>query len=101
MLNEAIRARKFLRDKTLVDLETEDLLAYAVVRAIEIIGEAGSKVTDETRNQYPHIAWRNLIGMRNRIIHAYNDVDLNIVWEVVHRNLPELIAQLEKILPPE
>lgn len=98
MRNEAQRACKFLQDKTQIDLETDDLLAYAVVRAIEIIGEAGSKVTEETRAQYPQIAWRNIIGMRNRIIHEYNDVDLDIVWEVVHRNLPQLIAQLEQIL---
>jgi uncharacterized protein with HEPN domain len=80
MLNEAYKARKFLQGKTQINLEADELLAYAVIRALEIIGEAGSKVTKETRNLYPQIAWRNIIGMRNRIIHEYNDVDLDIVW---------------------
>ena len=99
MLNKARRARKFLHGRTRTELETDDLLAYAVVRAIEIVGEAGTQVTAETRKQYPQLPWRNIIGMRNRIIHDYGAIDLNIVWEVVNRNLPELITQLEQILP--
>jgi uncharacterized protein with HEPN domain len=55
-------------------------------------------VTQETRNQYPNVAWKGIIGMRNKIIHDYLSIDLNIVWETVTRRLPELISQLETIL---
>jgi uncharacterized protein with HEPN domain len=77
------------------------MIAYAVVRAIELIGEVASRVTIETRDQYPNIAWKNIIGMRNQVIHRYNNVNLDIVWQVFTRNIPELIAQLVTILPPE
>lgn len=71
------------------------------MRAIELIGEAAARITDETKNQYPQIAWKNIIGMRNRIIHDYNNVNLDIVWQVASRNLPELAVQLAAILSPD
>jgi uncharacterized protein with HEPN domain len=98
MLNEAYRARKFLQGKSRTDLQQDEMLAYAVIRAIEIIGEAASQTTSETREIYFQLPWHNMIGMRNRLIHGYSAVDLDIVWEVVHRNLPALIPQLEQIL---
>lgn len=98
MLYEAQQARRFMSNKRRFDLDSDDLLAYAVVRAIEIVGEAAAHVSLETRMTYPQIPWHNIIGMRNRIVHKYNQVDLNIVWEVVDRNLPGLIVELEAIL---
>lgn len=99
MLDEARQAQKFIAGKTRDDLDNDAMLSYAVIRAVELIGEAASKVTEETRKQYPQIEWQNIIGTRNRIIHDYKNVDLGIVWQIVTRNLPLLIAQLEKILP--
>lgn len=71
MLDEARQARRFVQDRTRDDLHADDMLSYVVVRALEIIGEAGSKVTAETRANYPPIAWKGIIGMRHKIIHDY------------------------------
>lgn len=80
-------------------MDADDLFAYAVVRAVEIIGEAASRVTPEFRNQTPGISWRNIIGMRNVIVHAYADVSYDIVWQVAAGNLVDLITVLEQLIP--
>jgi uncharacterized protein with HEPN domain len=99
MLDTAKRAQTFVSGKTRQDLEADNaLLGFAVVRAVEIIGEAASKISQETREAHPMIAWRNIIGMQNRIVHDYNNVDYDILWQVVTVNIPELIPQLEAIL---
>lgn len=99
MLTAARRARDFTDGKTREELEEDnELLGFAVVRAVEVVGEAASKVTLETRQSLPQIPWHNIIGMRNRIVHDYLHVDYDIVWAVVTQNLPELIEQLESLL---
>jgi len=97
MLDAARRA--FVHGKERDVLETDNyLVGFAGVRAIEIIGEAASKIASETRAAFPQIEWNNIIGMRNRIIHDYLRVDYDIVWKVLTDNLPQLIAELERIL---
>lgn len=70
------------------------MLLFAVVRAIEIVGEAAARLTDEGRASLPGIPWPAVVGMRNRIVHAYFDVDREIVWRTVDTELPALIAAL-------
>lgn len=77
------------------------MLQFALVRALEVIGEAASKVTKETQNQLPQIRWAAIIGMRNVLIHGYVSIDLDIVWQTVSDDLPPLIAELEKLIPPD
>jgi uncharacterized protein with HEPN domain len=102
MLDAAHRARKFVEGKTRAALEEDELLlGFAVVRALEIVGEAASKITPTTRAVLPQIKWPDMIGMRNRIVHDYLNVDYDIVWKVVVEDLSDLIAELEKIIPPE
>jgi uncharacterized protein with HEPN domain len=72
----------------------------AVVRSIEIIGEAARRVSAEFQEQHPEIPWPAIIGMRNRLIHEYDTVDLGIVWEVAQEDIPELIALVEPLIPP-
>ena len=67
----------------------------AIVKAIEIIGEAASQVGPSIRAQLPNIPWPAIITMRHRLVHAYFDVNLDIVWSTVQDDLPELLAQLE------
>ncbi|MEP7292910.1 MAG: HepT-like ribonuclease domain-containing protein, partial [Chloroflexota bacterium] len=67
---------------------------------MQIIGEAGSKVSDETRQQHSNIDWRDIIGIRQRIVHDYDNVKFEIVWNTVVNDLPILIQQLDAILPP-
>ncbi len=88
----------FVDGKTRADLETNDQLALALVRALEVIGEAANHVSPQVRGTVPNIPWRQIIGMRNRIIHAYYDVDLDIVWETVRDDLPPLAAAIDATL---
>ena len=99
MLEASKRAQAFIAGKNREDLEKDNaLLGFALVRAIKIIGETASKITLETRQTYDDISWHNIIGMRNRIVHNYNNVDYDIVWEITTKNLKTLIPQLEKLL---
>jgi uncharacterized protein with HEPN domain len=98
MLDAASKAEKFIVGKSRESLDIDDLLAFGLVRAIEIIGEAASRVTPETRQTSPQIPWKDIVGMRNKVIHNYNDVDYNLVWDTVTLDLPPLIVELEKIL---
>ncbi|MFQ5561679.1 MAG: DUF86 domain-containing protein [Nitrospinota bacterium] len=73
----------------------------AVIRCIEIIGEAASKISKEFKEQHPHLPWKNIVGMRNWLIHAYFDIYYNHIWNTVHKDLPELVPLLQKILSNE
>jgi uncharacterized protein with HEPN domain len=83
------------------DLARDRKLALALVKCIEIIGEAASKVSAAVRAEHPSLPWADIVAMRNRLIHAYFDVDLDRVWDTVTDDLPPLVAELQKILPPE
>ena len=98
MLDAALDARKFLGKATFKELQRDRKLGNAIVRSLEIIGEAAANVTETTQAQYPEIEWNVIIGMRNRLIHAYFDTNYHIVWQTVNDNLPPLIEQLQSIL---
>jgi uncharacterized protein with HEPN domain len=98
MLDAAKEAVSFTTDRSRSDLDTDSMLALALVRLLEIIGEAANAVTEETRQKNPQIPWRQITGTRNRLIHGYYHVDMEIVWQIVKQDLPSLIANLEKIL---
>lgn len=70
-------------------------MTFALVRAIEIIGEAASKISAGGRTELPTVPWNSIVGMRNRLVHAYFDVDLDILWNTVTQALPPLHAQLQ------
>jgi uncharacterized protein with HEPN domain len=74
------------------------MINFVVVRALEIVGEAAKRLPMSLRNQYPHIPWREMAGMRDRIIHGYDTVDLEVVWEVVTEDIPQVKPQLRQIL---
>ena len=96
MLDAAREAVSFIAGKNRQDLDGSRMLALSLVKDIEILGEAASKVTEEGKREYPDIPWRDIIAMRNRLIHGYFDIDLNIVWHTVTDELPPIIQQLEK-----
>ncbi len=75
------------------DIKTQD----AVIRNIEIIGEATKNLSDEIRNRYPEIPWKELAGMRDRLIHQYFGVNLDIVWNVTKDELPEILLKIKEI----
>ena len=73
----------------------------SVLKAVEIVGEAAAHVSEDTMQAHPAIPWREIVGMRNRLVHAYFDIDLRLVWDTACDDLPELIARLEPLVPPE
>ncbi|MEP7292926.1 MAG: DUF86 domain-containing protein [Chloroflexota bacterium] len=99
MLDAAHAALAFTETRTRQTLEDDLMFAFALVRAIEIVGEAASRISKEEQENYPQIPWKSITGMRNKIIHDYFDIDYDVVWETVQRRIPELIIELEKILP--
>jgi uncharacterized protein with HEPN domain len=99
ILDAAREAVSFVEGKTRADLDRDRKLNLALVRLLEIIGEAGRSVSDEMRAAHPGVAWAQMAGMRSRLIHGYFDVNLDAVWETVTKDLPPLISTIEKILP--
>jgi uncharacterized protein with HEPN domain len=99
MLHEARTAVEFVGKKTYEEFEQDTQCRYAVIRAIEVLGEAAAQVSDEFRLAHPDIEWRKIVGMRNRLIHGYGDIVLSIVWEVLQTDIPELIELLEPLAP--
>ncbi len=95
MRDAASVALTFAAGKGRADLETDLMFQFAIVRALEIIGEAAARMPDATRAAHPEIPWANIIGMRNRLIHGYFDVDLDVVWNTVAQHLPPLIVVLD------
>jgi uncharacterized protein with HEPN domain len=100
MLDAAKEARSFIQKEERRSLEVDRKLVLALMKSIEIIGEAAVKVTVECRENFPQIPWPNIIGMRNRLTHAYFDINLDILWKTVTEDIPDLIDELEKVLPP-
>ncbi len=98
MLDAVRKVIELTRTSERTDLDKDEKLALAVVRLLEILGEAAKKVSQKCRQDYPAIPWRQIAGARDRLIHGYFDVDLDIVWKIVSVDLPPLVAQLEKAL---
>ncbi len=98
ILEAAKEALSFAEGKSRSDFEADRQLQMAVVREIEIIGEAAGKVSEGTRSRYPDIPWSKIANMRNHLVHVYFDIDLDIVWGTLQSNLPYLVTQIEKIL---
>ena len=101
MLEHAEEAVSYARGKARADLDSDRILSLALVPLLEIVGEAGSRVSEEGRAEVTSIVWPQIIGLRNRIVHGYDAVDMDIVWVILTNDLPPLIAELEKILPPD
>ena len=97
MLDAARTARDFVRGRTREDLDQDRMLSFALVRAIEVLGEAAGRVSAETRLASPETPWALIVAMRNRLIHGYFDINHDILWQTVHEELPPLLAQLEKL----
>jgi len=98
MLDHAREAVEMVRDRPRSDLDSDRQLELSLTRLLEIIGEAARRVSEAGREQHPDLPWRQIIGMRHRLIHGYDQVDLGILWEVVRHDLPSVIRRLEEIL---
>ncbi len=98
MLEHGEEAIGIAQGRTRRDLDTDRQLNLALVRLLEIVGEAAGRVAGSTREAYPQIPWQQIIGLRNRLIHGYDEVDLDVLWEIISRDLPELIAELKNLV---
>lgn len=88
-------------DKSKTDLEQDETLRLALTHLVELVGEAASQVPLEVQQAYPGIPWPKIVGMRNRLIHGYDFIDYNILWDALKFNLPQLLKELDRALPPE
>ena len=94
ILDAAGLAMSYVNGRSLESFRTDTLCQDAVIRRMEIIGEAARRVSDATRSGHPEIPWAMMTAMRNLLIHDYDDVDMDIVWDTVHQDLPDLVRQL-------
>ena len=98
MLDHTREAVEMVKGKTRADLDADRQLNLALVRLVEVIGEAAARIPDDFRARYPQVPWRQIVGMRHRMIHDYDVIDFDILWAVLRQDLPPLIEQLEVIV---
>jgi uncharacterized protein with HEPN domain len=98
MLAHAREAAALIQGKSRADLDHDRVLSLALVRLLEIVGEAAARVSAEERAKHPTIPWAEIVSLRNRLIHGYASVDMDIVWEILRRDVPALIAELQRIV---
>jgi uncharacterized protein with HEPN domain len=98
MFDGTREALSFVQERRREDLDSDRLLVLGLVKAIEIIGEAAYQVSMSTRAEAPGIPWEDIVGMRHRLVHAYFDINLDILWRTVQDDLPPLCSALESIL---
>jgi uncharacterized protein with HEPN domain len=101
MLDFAQKAVRFNKGKSRSDLDSDEILAMATIHLIELIGEASRTVSEAFQEKYPEIPWQPITGTRNRLAHGYINIDLDIIWTIVAKDLPQLIKQLKHILKQE
>lgn len=94
MLNYACEAVNMAQGRTRQDLDTDRMFELALVRLVEIVGEAAARVSEAGKAKSPSIPWRQIVGMRNRLIHGYDAVDRNVLWDTIQDDLPALIKIL-------
>jgi len=80
------------------DLDTDEKLNLALTRLVEIIGEAAARVSRDTKDQMKEVPWGQIVALRNRLIHGYDSIDLDILWDIIQEDLPPLIESLEEAL---
>lgn len=98
MMEYAEEAKNLASETTREKLVSDRKLELALTRLVEIIGEAAARVSPQTREQYPDIPWIEMTGLRNRLIHGYDAVDLDILWDILKEDLPPLIRRLRVLL---
>lgn len=98
MLDYAREAADMAQGRVRADLDTDRMFNLALVRLVEVVGEAASWIESDFRALHPQVPWSDIVATRNRLIHEYDQVDLNRIWRIVQDDIPPLIAQLESII---
>ena len=98
MQDHAREAMLLAKGRTRDDIEIDRMLNLSLVRLLEIVGEAASRVSEETKSLFPMIPWSQIISLRNRLIHGYDNVDFNILWNIINKEIPPLVEELKRII---
>ena len=98
MMDAALEIQQYVQSSKREDLDQDRKLVHSLVRLFEIIGEAASQISEELCEEVPEIPWSVIIGMRNRLVHAYFSINLDVVWSTSKDDIPTLIAELKKLL---
>ena len=101
MLDAAQEALSFVQGRDRSKLDTNRQLVLSLVKDIEIVGEAAAQVSEATRARTPEIPWKEIVSTRNRLVHGYFSINLDIVWQTTQEDLPSLIALLERLVSGE
>jgi uncharacterized protein with HEPN domain len=101
MLQSAQIVADYLQGRSQNELTTDLQLQDAIIHRLLIIGEASKRVSEITRQTLPAIPWAAISGMRNRLVHEYDEIDLDVVWDTAVNGLPSLILELKKVVPPD
>jgi uncharacterized protein with HEPN domain len=98
ILNNSVKILEFVRNVNYLDFIKNDMMTYAVVRALEIIGEAVKHVPPSIKKKYPQIKWKEIAGMRDILTHEYFGINYKIIWSVIEEKLPGLISEMKVII---
>ena len=98
MLDYSRKAVAMIEGRAREDLNRNEMLCLALTRAVEIIGEASTRISQASQQRHGQIPWPEIIGLRNRLVHGYDAVDVDILWDIVQQDLPPLIERLEAIV---
>jgi len=98
ILDAMVKAETLLADVDFAQFESDYRINFAVVRALEIIGEATKRLPEALREQYPDLPWKDMAGMRDRIIHGYDDINFRVVWDTVKIRIPTIKPKVKQIL---
>ena len=101
MLDYSRKAVAMIEGRAREDLDTDEMLCLALTRVVEIIGEAATRVSQAGQQRHGQIPWPEIIGLRNRLVHGYDAVDVDILWDIVQQDLPPLIELVERIVDDE
>jgi uncharacterized protein with HEPN domain len=98
ILESARAALEYTHGKKWEEFSKDAMLQDAVVRRLEIIGEASNRVSSAIQKKHAHLPWQAMKGTRNKIIHEYDSIELDIIWEIIEQDLPSLVSELKKIV---
>ena len=101
MMDYSREAVDIAQDYSRTDLDTNRILRFALIKVVETIGEAASRVPDDFRSRYPEIPWQDTRSLRNRLIHEYDRINLDTLWDIIQNHIPPLIEQLEDLISEE